>query len=262
METLVRASADAAGAARNAPIRMPDPRSAATILLVEVEALLMDSIKYTLERDGHRIVVAVTRAAGLAAVAVERPGLVVADLGQLSTDVADFCRKARSLSAAPIILITPEVVSDADRAEALQAGADDLLARPFSLREVAHRVGAQLRGGRAVAARTDNEDEVLRVGPLELDVANHEVRVRGTLTEFPPKEFALLETLMRSRGRLVRRERLIWMVWGANYYGDGKTLDTHVKRLRKKIESDPRRPQHLVVVRGMGYRLLDGELSA
>jgi two-component system response regulator RegX3 len=107
----------------------------------------------------------------------------------------------------------------------------------------------------------DLEDEILRMGPVEMDVANHEVRVRGQLTFFPPKEFALLETLLRSRGRLVKRDRLIWLVWGADYFGDGKTLDTHVKRLRKKIEVDPRQPFHLVVVRGVGYRFIDSDPS-
>jgi two-component system response regulator RegX3 len=260
METLIRASADAADAARIVPYRTADARSAATILLVEVEPLLTDSIKYALERDGHRIVSAQTRKAGLSAMAVERPALVLVELDHAASEVAEFCRQARSLSAAPLILITP-AISDADRADVLQAGADDLLTKPFSLREVAQRVGVQLRRERSAALSRELEDEILRMGPVEMDIATHEVRVRGNLTFFPPKEFALLETLMRSGGRLVKRDRLIWTVWGAGYFGDGKTLDTHVKRLRKKIETDPHHPLHLVVVRGMGYRFLDRENS-
>ncbi len=262
METMVRPSVHTTAAlSRHAVHRMTDPRAAATILLVEVEPVLTDSIKYMLEREGHRIVVAGTRKAGLAAIAVERPKLVMAEFAQAPDEAAEFCRSARALSAAPLILISSPV-SDADRAGVLEAGADDMLTKPFSLRDVGQRVTAQLRGESPFSFSTEPEDEVLRVGPVELDVANHEVWVRGKLTVFPPKEFALLETLMRSRGRLVRRERLIWLVWGANYFGDGKTLDTHVKRLRKKIERDPRRPQHLVVVRGMGYRFLDREQPA
>lgn len=256
MGTLVRASTDVAATARIVPHRVADPRPAATILLVEVEPMLTDSIKFTLERDGHRIVAVATRRAGLAAMAVERPGLVLVELDQPSSEVRDFCEKAKALTSAPLIMITAST-SDADRAEVLQAGADDLLTKPFSLRELARRIDVQLGRDRFAALSREASDEILRAGPVEMDVAHHEVRVRGALTLFPPKEFALLETFLRSRGRLLTRERLIRAVWGVGYFGDGKTLDTHVKRLRKKIEQDPRRPIHLVVVRGLGYRFLD-----
>jgi two-component system response regulator RegX3 len=256
LETLTRASVEVADPVRSVPDRIADTRSGGTILLIEVEPLLMDSIKYTLERDGHRILVSPTREAGLAEITIEHPRLVLAEFPQISSEIGDFCRKARALSAAPLILITPDI-SDGDRNTALGAGADDLLAKPFSLREVAQRVSAHMHRAQSAAKGTDHEDEILRVGPVEMDVANHEVRVRGQLILFPPKEFALLEALLRSRGRLVRRDQLIGTVWGANYFGDGKTLDTHVKRLRKKIERDPRKPLHLVVVRGMGFRFLE-----
>ena len=258
MGTLVRVSSEVADIGRKGPYRIVEARSSATILLVEVEPLLTDSIKYTLERDGHRIITAPTRQAGLAAMAAERLALVLVELDQPASKLADFCRMARSLSAAPIIAIT-HALSEADRAEALEAAPDDLLTKPFSLREFAQRVAVQLRRDREAFPSFDAEDEILRVGPVEMDVANHEVRVRGRLTFFPPKEFALLEALLRSGGRLVKRDRLIRTVWGSDYFGDGKTLDTHVKRLRKKIEMDPGRPLHLVVVRGMGYRFLDRE---
>lgn len=258
MGTIVRFATEVADATPGLPHPIPDGRSAATILLVEVEPLLTDSITYMLERDGHRIIAVATQKAALAAMTVERPGLVLAEFDRPSSGVADFCRRVRSLTAAPLILIT-SAISDRERDEALEAGADDLLPKPFSLREVAQRVGTHLRRGRSAALSLDLGDEVLRTGPVEMDVPNHEVRVRGKLTFFPPKEFALLETLLRSRGRLVKRDRLICMVWGEDYFGDGKTLDTHVKRLRKKIETDPRQPVHLVVVRGVGYRFLNGE---
>lgn len=252
----IRVSTDAAYAAPDVPARFADAGSAATILLVEIEPVLTDSIAYTLERDGHRIVATATRKAGLAAIAVERPALVLVELDQPSSEIADFCRQARSLSAATLIVIT-SAISDADRAAALQAGADDVLIKPFSLREVALRVAVQLGRERSAVLSPYQEDEILRVGPVEMDMANHEVRVRGQLTFFPPKEFALLEAFLRSGGRLLKRDTLMRTVWGPGYFGDGKTLDTHVKRLRKKIETDPRHPIHLVVVRGMGYRFLD-----
>jgi two-component system response regulator RegX3 len=250
---------DAADDIRVVPLRVPDAQhSAATVVLVEVEPLLADSIKYTLERDGYRIVVPASPEAALAAMRLESPALVLVEFGDPSRESLDFCRNVRASSAASIILITPSI-SDADRADAIQAGADDLLIKPFSVREVARRVEHRLRRDRSARPSRDSDDEILSVGPVEMDLAHHEVRVRGKLTVFPPKEFALLETLIRARGRMLTRPRLIGAVWGADYYGDGKTLDTHVKRLREKIEADRRRPRHLIVVRGLGYRFVDIE---
>jgi two-component system response regulator RegX3 len=258
MRTLERVTTDTVEAPRIVPLRVADgPQPNATVVLVEAEPLLADSIKYTLERDGYRVVAPATREAALEVISAERPALVVAELATPSAESLELWRTVRASTAASILLITPWV-SEADRAAVLQAGADDLLVKPFSVRELAHRVAQQVRRERAaVAAPRDSDTEILRVGPVEMDVANHEVRVRGELTVFPPKEFGLLETLLRSRGRLLTRARLIATVWGADYYGDGKTLDTHVKRLREKIELDPRRPAHLIVVRGLGYRFLE-----
>jgi two-component system response regulator RegX3 len=255
MRTLERVTTDAVDVPRIVPLRVADPlQSTATIVLLEAEPLLADSIKYTLERDGYRVVAPATREAALKVIPVERPALVLAELATQSPEALELCRTVRASTTASIMLITPWV-SDADRAAAMQAGADDLLFKPFSVRELAHRVAQHVRRERSAAR--ESESEILRVGPVEMDVANHEVRVRGKLTVFPPKEFGLLETLLRSRGRLLTRARLIATVWGADYYGDGKTLDTHVKRLREKVEIDPRRPAHLIVVRGLGYRFLD-----
>jgi two-component system response regulator RegX3 len=261
MRTLERASVDAAEDARVVPLRIAEAQIPATIVLVEVEALLADSIKYTLERDGYRILAPATRGEALATVQAEQPRLVMveAPAGPLRASL-DFCRRARG-SIGSILLITP-AISERDRATAIEAGVSEVLIKPFSLRDLADRVGRQLRRDRVAVANHDSDDEVLRVGPVEMDVTHHEVRVRGKLVVFPPKEFALLETLLRSRGRLLTRARLIVAVWGADYYGDGKTLDTHVKRLREKIEEDRRQPSHLIVVRGLGYRFVDRELAA
>ncbi len=259
MKTLERVNTVALTAAPIVPLRVADAtQAAATIALVETEPLLADSIKYTLERDGHRIVGPASREVALEVIPLERPALVLLELAALSAEALEVCRTVRASTAASIIVISPSG-SEADFANAVQAGADDLLAKPFSVRELAHRVAKQLGRQRSSTQSRDAETEMLRVGPVEMDIANHEVRVRGQLTVFPPKEFGLLETLLRSRGRLLTRARLIATVWGTDYYGDGKTLDTHVKRLREKIELDPRRPSHLIVVRGLGYRFLDPE---
>ena len=256
MRTLERAAIEAADEIRVVPLRVTDSESPTAIVLVDVEPLLADSIKYTLERDGYRIIVPVTREAAVTATQLERPGLVLVDVLHPSAAALDFCRKLRASSAAAIMLICPSV-SDAERVRALEAGATDLLIKPFSVRELAQRVARQVRREHPAAPNPESDVEILRVGPVEMDVTHHEVRVRGMLVTFPPKEFALLETLMRSRGRLLTRARLIERVWGAEYYGDGKTLDTHVKRLREKIEADRRRPSHLIVVRGLGYRFVE-----
>lgn len=259
MRTLEDVTTKAVDETRILALRVADaPQPAATIMLVEAEPLLADSIKYTLEREGCRVVTPPTAEAAIQLLPLERPGLVLFELATPSLDDLEVCRALRATTSASIILIMA-AASEADRANALQAGADDILIKPFSVRELAHRVEDHLRRGRSSHRTRESDSEVLRVGPVEMDVANHEVRVRGMLTVFPPKEFALLETLLRSRSRLLTRAKLIGTVWGPDYYGDGKTLDTHVKRLREKIEVDPRAPRHLIVVRGLGYRFLDPE---
>jgi two-component system response regulator RegX3 len=146
--------------------------------------------------------------------------------------------------------------AEADRVSGLELGADDYVTKPFSMRELISRVRANLRRVR-MAEPAASPDDVLRGGPIELDVARHEARVRGEPVAFPPKEFELLETLLRRQGRLLTRDLLIDEVWGSDYFGDTKTLDVHVKRIRKKIEEDPHNPVHLVTVRGLGYKFAD-----
>jgi two-component system response regulator RegX3 len=257
MTTLEGVTTEAVDTARIVSFRVAEaPQSVGTIMLVEPEPLLADSIKYTLEREGFRVVAPATVDTALEAITLDRPGLILVDVASAKHEVMQSCRALRAATAGSIILMTAPL-SDADRSDALHAGADDFLVKPFSVREVVQCVTHHVRKGGPTARSRDSDAEILRIGPVEMDVANHEVRVRGQLTVFPPKEFGLLEALLRGRGRLLTRARLIATVWGADYYGDGKTLDTHVKRLRQKIELDPKRPSHLIVVRGLGYRLLD-----
>ena len=182
------------------------------------------------------------------------PDLVILDLMLPEVTGLDVCRAIRLESSVPVIMVTAKD-SEADKVAGLELGADDYVTKPFSMRELVSRVRANLRRVRMNGPQGD-PDEVVVAGPVELDVARHEARVRGRVVAFPPKEFDLLETFLRRKGRLLTRDFLIDLVWGSDYFGDTKTLDVHVKRIRRKIEEDPHNPVHLVTVRGLGYKFV------
>jgi two-component system, OmpR family, response regulator RegX3 len=223
------------------------------ILVVEDEASLADSVRYNLEREGFSVSVASDGRSGLERFRKESPALVILDLMLPELSGLDVCRAIRAESDVPIIIVTAKD-SEADKVTGLELGADDYVTKPFSVRELISRVRANLR---RVASGDADVGDVVRGGPVEIDAARHEVRVGGENVAFPPKEFELLETLVRRKGRLLTRDYLIEEVWGADYFGDTKTLDVHVKRIRQKIESDPHHPEFLVTVRGLGYKFVD-----
>ena len=231
------------------------PEPAAYILIVEDEESLADSVRYNLEREGFRVAVASDGRRALDRFRAEQPSLVILDLMLPEISGLDVCRTIRAESDVPIIMVTAKD-SEADKVAGLELGADDYVTKPFSVRELVSRVRAHLRRASMRGELAPAED-VLRGGPVEMDVSRHEVRVRGEGVGFPPKEFELLEAFLRRKDRLLTRLFLIEEVWGADYVGDTKTLDVHVKRLRQKIESDPHDPAHLVTIRGLGYKFLD-----
>jgi two-component system response regulator RegX3 len=165
----------------------------------------------------------------------------------------DVCKQLRLKSSVPVIMVTARD-SEIDKVVGLELGADDYVTKPYSARELIARIRAVLRRG-ADADDTAAIDGVLESGPVRMDVERHVVSVNGDPITLPLKEFDLLEYLMRNSGRVLTRGQLIDRVWGADYVGDTKTLDVHVKRLRSKIEADPANPVHLVTVRGLGYKL-------
>ena len=232
---------------------MSEPASAVAILVVEDEASLADAVRYNLEREGFRVAVAADGPSALERFEAERPGLVILDLMLPGMSGLDVCREIRARSPVPIVILTAKD-AEADKVAGLELGADDYVTKPFSMRELVSRVRAHLR--RAGMLSPAAAEEVLRGGPVEMDVARHEVRVRGEPVALPPKEFELLEAFLRRRGRLLTRDFLIEEVWGPGYVGDTRTLDVHVKRLRRKIERDPHRPEHLLTVRGLGYKFV------
>ena len=230
-------------------------KPAAHVLIVEDEESLADSVRYNLEREGFRVSVAADGRRALDRFRVDQPSLVILDLMLPEISGLDVCRTIRAESDVPIIMVTAKD-SEADKVTGLELGADDYVTKPFSVRELVSRVRAHLRRA-SMRGEFPLAEEMLRGGPVEMDVGRHEVRVRGADVSFPPKEFELLEAFLRRKERLLTRLFLIEEVWGADYVGDTKTLDVHVKRVRQKIEDDPHQPRHLVTVRGLGYRFVD-----
>ena len=225
------------------------------ILVVEDEVSLADTVRYNLEREGYLVSLATDGRSALERFRAEPPALVILDLMLPEVSGLDLCRTIRSGSDVPIIIVTAKD-SEADKVAGLELGADDYVTKPFSMRELVSRVRANLRRARPPVPEEATAD-VISVGPVVMDVGRHEVAVRGEAVPMPPKEFELLEAFLRRRGRLLTRDFLIEEIWGADYFGDTRTLDVHVKRLRRKLEQDPHHPQHLLTVRGLGYKLVD-----
>ncbi|WP_022877091.1 response regulator transcription factor [Arthrobacter sp. PAO19] len=222
------------------------------ILIVEDEESLSDPLSFLLEREGFEVRIAED---GLIAVTeFERHGadLVLLDLmlpGQPGTEVI---RQIRLNSQVPVIMLTAKD-SEIDKVVGLELGADDYVTKPYSSRELLARIRAVLRRQGEGEELISN---VVTAGPVRMDVERHMVSVDNTEVSMPLKEFELLEMLLRNAGRVLTRGQLIDRVWGSDYVGDTKTLDVHVKRLRSKIEPDPASPEHLVTVRGLGYKFV------
>jgi two-component system response regulator RegX3 len=225
------------------------------VLVVEDEPSLAESIRYALEVEGFDVVTAGTGRDGLEQARVTNPSLVLLDVMLPESSGFDVCRQIRSSSDVPIIMVSARD-AEADMVAGLELGADDYVTKPFSMRELVARVRAQIRRSARTGTFSD-ANEVLRGGRIELDLDAHEARVDGVAVGLRPKEFDLLESLMRRRNRLATRDTLIDEVWGPSYFGDTKTLDVHIKRLRHKLEEDAANPVHIVTVRGLGYKFVD-----
>jgi two-component system, OmpR family, response regulator RegX3 len=220
------------------------------ILIVEDEPSLSEPLQYLLEREGYETTVAADGPAALAE--FERAGadLVLLDLMLPGLPGTEVCREIRQSSTVPIIMLTAKD-SEVDIVVGLELGADDYVTKPYKTRELLARIRAVLRRH---TEPEDDFDSVLEAGDVRMDVERHTVSVGGRETPMPLKEFELLELLLRNAGRVLTRGQLIDRVWGADYFGDTKTLDVHIKRIRSKIEKTPSDPKLLVTVRGLGYR--------
>ena len=221
------------------------------VLIVEDEPDLADPLAYLLRREGYDVEMAEDGPAGLTAYRERGADIVLLDLmlpGMPGTEVA---RQLRAGSNVPIIMLTAKD-SEVDIVVGLELGADDYITKPYSSRELLARMRAVLR--RMAALDADLDERVLTGGRVTLDVDRHTVAVDGREIAMPLKEFELLEVLMRNAGRVLTRGQLIDRVWGSDYFGDTKTLDVHIKRIRSRIEENPSEPKMLVTVRGLGYR--------
>ena len=224
----------------------------ALILVVDDEQSYRDALSVALQQEGFAVETAADGAEALAKFDAVKPALVLLDVMLPKISGVDVCRELRTRSQVPILMVTARN-SEIDAVVGLEVGADDYVTKPFRLRELIARVRAALRRAPRTDAATAAVD-MIEVADVQLDVARHEVHIRGELVAMPLKEFELLELLMLNAGRVLTRDVLIDRIWGPNYFGDTKTLDVHVKRLRAKLEEDPGRPTHVVTVRGVGYR--------
>ena len=223
------------------------------ILIVEDEPALSEPLSYLLTREGYETTVVDDGLAAVSAFDQSGADLVLLDLMLPGLSGTEVCRELRQRSSVPIIMLTAKD-SEVDIVVGLELGADDYVTKPYSTRELLARIRAVLR---RQTDDSDLDDGVLTAGTVRMDVDKHQVTVEGREIAMPLKEFELLELLLRNAGRVLTRGQLIDRVWGADYFGDTKTLDVHVKRIRSKIETDPSNPRMLVTVRGLGYRFED-----
>ena len=221
------------------------------ILVVDDEPTLVATLKFNLEREGHKVVTAADGEAALQSARSEHPDLILLDLMLPVLSGVEVCRILRKETGVPILMLTAKD-SEIDKVVGLELGADDYVTKPFSLRELLARVKALLR--RADGAGPSAGSAELSSGDLRLDVGRREAFRSGEPLALKPKELELLAFFLRNRGRILSREEIMSQVWGYDYGDDSRTVDVHVRWIRKKIEEDPDRPVRLITIRGAGYR--------
>lgn len=223
------------------------------ILIIEDEASFSEALSFLLEKEGFQTKIAETGKQGLDAFKAEQFDLILLDLMIPEISGIDVCRTIRTTSQVPIIMLTAKD-SEIDKVVGLELGADDYVTKPYSSRELVARIKAVLRRGSLDDVQGTGGSGVHEIAGIRMDVERHQVSVNGVNISLPLKEFELLEFLLRNAGRVLTRGQLIDRVWGGDYYGDTKTLDVHIKRLRSKIEVDPANPVLIQTIRGLGYK--------
>ena len=225
-----------------------------TVFVVEDEESFIEALEIGLKREGFKVHVARDGAEALSMFDGVKPDIVLLDVMLPKLSGTYVCRELRKKSQVPIIMVSAKG-SEIDTVVGLEVGADDYIVKPYRLRELVARIRAALRRSSLTPAEIDEVGfGTVRIGDISIDPEQHVVTVRGTVTKLPLKEFELLYVLIANAGRVMTRETLIDRVWGTDYYGDTKTLDVHIKRLRSKIEADPANPSQVVTIRGLGYK--------
>ena len=223
------------------------------ILIVEDEASFSEALAFLLTKEGFETAIAEDGRQAINMFNADGADLILLDLMIPEVSGVEVCRTIRTQSQVPIIMLTAKD-AEIDKVVGLELGADDYVTKPYSSRELIARIKAVLRRGLTEDGSNQDQD-LLEVGPIRLNIGKHQVFVSGNPVALPLKEFELLEFLMRNSGRVLTRSQLIDRVWGGDYYGDTKTLDVHIKRLRAKVEPDPANPVLIQTIRGLGYKL-------
>ena len=219
------------------------------ILIVEDEQPIVDILKFNLEKNDYRVIEALDGNEGLRLALSKNPDLVLLDVMLPGLDGFGVCRKIREKSSVPIIMLTARD-EEVDKVLGLELGADDYMTKPFSVRELLARVKANLR---RTSPETEEAGDVLRIGELIIDSSRYEVVKNDTVIALTLREFELVKFLAEHRGRIFSRETLLEEVWGYDYYGDTRTVDVTVRRIREKIEDNPAEPDYIMTKRGVGY---------
>lgn len=235
------------------------------VLVVEDEASFVEALSAGLRREGFALDIARDGREALDRFEACRPDVVLLDVMLPRLSGLDVCREIRSISNVPIIMVSAKG-EEIDMVVGLEVGADDYVPKPYRFRELVARIRAVLRRAQVQAASAEvisaDSERPVEVGDVLIDPQGHEVRVRGEIVRLPLKEFDLLWVLISNAGRVVTRDDLIDQVWGMDYVGDTKTLDAHIRRLRRKVEIEPSNPQRIVTVRGVGYKYHEPAASA
>jgi two-component system response regulator RegX3 len=225
------------------------------ILIIEDERPLAEAVEFSLEKEGFDVDIALDGENGWRMCEDGSYDLILLDLMLPGIDGMEVCRRIRREQATPVIMLTAKD-SDVDKILGLEMGADDYVTKPFNMRELVARVRAVLR--RAGTETAESRGDRLEVGDIVIDKERHEVAVRGDVVDMPLMEYRLLELFLRNPGKALAREYLLNKAWEGDFYGQTKTLDVHIRRLREKIERDPANPEHIITVRGVGYRYESG----
>jgi DNA-binding response OmpR family regulator len=224
------------------------------VLVVEDDLNLLETLKYNLRQEGYDASTATDGEKALEVARRERPALIILDIMLPGMNGLEVCRILRKDMTVPILMLTAKT-EETDKIVGLEIGADDYMTKPFSVRELLARVRAMLRRSKIAEAPPPAAPVPVKIGDLEIDAARHRASLAGSVLELSPKEFDLLAFLAENRGLVFSREQLLEKVWGYEFAGDTRTVDVHIRWLRRKIEADPAHPARIVTVRGTGYKL-------